>query len=154
MKTKFLSLVLFLACAGCSGTEDPAPAAGVVAIRLTNTATWVGMPASACVRDTPLRAPGDGTVMWSAKMTSTTATMGPVARGKRLYLSIQYDDVSRPGYLYLLPARGEYIQADLLVDGKVVNSVFLNADSFNNSANYFLADATRMNLVQEVEVAF
>jgi hypothetical protein len=126
------------------------PASGVVAISLTNNATLMGMSASACVRDTPLRTPGTGAVLWSKKMTCTTATMGPVARGTRLYLSIQYDDINSPGYL--LPTPGEYIQADLLVDGKKVNSVFLNAESFNTSANYFFADANRMHLVQEVEV--
>jgi hypothetical protein len=149
MKTRHLSFVLFLACTGCS-TEDPAPASGVVAISLTNNATLAGMSASACVRDTPLRTAGPSNVMWSKKMTCTTASMGPVARGTRLYLSIQYDDVNSPGYM--LPAQGEYIQADFLVDGKKVNGVFLNAESFNTSANYFLADGARVHLVQEVEV--
>ena len=150
MKTMLLSLALFLAFTGCSSQDDPAPAAGVVTISLTNNATLGGMAASACLRDAPLRTRETSRTLWSKKMTCTTATMGPVAKGTRLYLSLQYDDVNSPGYL--MPARGEYIQADLLVDGKRVGGVFLNADSFNTPANYFSADATRTHLVQEMEV--
>ena len=153
MKTNLLVLALSLACVSCNNTNDPAPASGVVAIRLTNNASLLGASASACLRDTPLRTPADGTALWSTRMmTTTTVTMGPLAKGKRLYLSVQYDDVNRPGYLW--PAQGEYIQADLLVNGKMVNSVLLNAESFNTPANYMMADATRMNLVQEVAVTF
>ena len=73
-----------------------------------------------------------------------------MARSTRLYLSIQFNGVMRPDYWW--PAPGESIQADLLVDGKMVKRVVLNAASFNDPANYFLTDKTRTNLVQEVEV--
>ncbi|SFP76729.1 hypothetical protein [Hymenobacter arizonensis] len=150
MKTKLLFFAIFLALTGCSTTEDPAPSSGVVTVSLTNNATLAGMAASACVRSTPMRAGTGGSVLWSKKMTCTTATMGPVARGTRVYLSVQYDDVNSPGYL--LPTQGEYIQADLLVDGKKVSGVFLDANSFYTEANYFRTDGNRVHLMQEVEV--
>ena len=151
MKTNLLSLVLLLACAGCTTTPDPSPAAGAVAIRLTNNAALLGPSASASLRKTPLRMPSDGTVLWSTTaMATSTVKMGSMAAGERLYLSVQYDDVNLPNYLW--PGSGEYIQADLLVGGKLVASVLLNAESFNTPANYFPADATRMHLVREVAV--
>ena len=76
--------------------------------------------------------------------------MGQVARGTRLYLSIQYDDVSNLNYWW--PAKGEAMQAELLVDDKWVRSVSLNTASATDPANFFLPDGPRMRLVQEVEV--
>ena len=75
---------------------------------------------------------------------------GAFREGTRLYLSVQFNDVVRPNYLW--PAAGESIQAELLIDGKMVRSVLLNAASFNDPANYFRTDATRVDLIQEVEV--
>ena len=152
MKTMLLSLALFLAVTGCSSQDDPAPAAGVVTISLTNNATLGGMPISACLRETPMRDPGTDQVLWAGRVTNTRVAVGPVARGTRLYLSIQYDDVSRlNGWR---PAKGETMamQAELLVDGKRVRSVSLNADSATDPANFFLSDGPRTRLVQEVEV--
>ena len=108
------------------------------------------MPATASLRETPMRTPGAGKVLWTDKLANANAVCGPVARGTRLYLSIQFNDVMRPNYWW--PAPGESIQADLLVDGKMVKRVVLDAESFNDPANYFLADETQTNLVQEVEV--
>ena len=151
MKTNLLSLVLLLACAGCNTTPDPSPAVGVVALRLTNSAVLLGPSASASLRKTPLRMPSDGNVLWSTPaMATSTVSMGPIATGERLYLSVQYNNVNLPNYLW--PSGGEYIQAELLVDGKLVASVLLNAESFNTPANYFPVDATRMHLVREVAV--
>jgi hypothetical protein len=151
MKTTFISLALLLACAGCDNSADPAPAAGVMALRLTNSSSLLGASASACLRDTPLRTSEAGTMLWSTPALATsTVALGPVARGKRLYLSVQYNDVNQPGYLW--PSGTEHVQADLLMDGKLVGSVMLNAQSFSDPTNYFSVDATRMNLVRELEV--
>ena len=149
MKTNLLSLALLLAGAGCNTTPDPSPAVGVVAIRLTNNATLLGPSASASLRKMPLRMPSEGNVLWSTTaLATTTVNMGPMATGERLYLSVQYDNVNHPNYLW--PSSGDYIQAELLVDGKLVASVLLNAESFNTPANYSPVDATRMHLVREV----
>ena len=150
MKNALPSLVLLLALTGCSSQDDPAPTAGVVTINLSNNMSWLGMPASAHLRDIPLRAPGTCKVLWTDKVANTKVVFGPVARGTRLYLSVQFDDVVCPNYLW--PAAGESIQAELLVDGKIVRSVLLDAASFNDPANYFRTDATRVDLIQEVEV--
>ena len=150
MKNALPSLVLLLALTGCSGQNDPAPTAGVVTINLSNSASWLGMPTSAHLRDISLRTPGTCRVLWTDKVANTKVVFGPVARGTRLYLSVQFDNVMYPNYLW--PAAGESIQADLLVDGKIVRSVLLDAASFNDPANYFRTDATRVDLVQEVEV--
>ena len=83
-------------------------------------------------------------------MATKSVTLNSLAKGARLYLGVQYNDVNSPNYLW--PTRDEYIQAELLVDGKRVADVLLNANSFTISANYFPATATRTNLVQEVEV--
>lgn len=108
------------------------------------------MPAAASLRETPIRPPGAGKVPWTDKLANANAVCGPVARGTRLYLSIQSNGVMRPDHWW--PAPGESIQADLLVDGKMVKRVVPNAESFNDPANHFLADETRTNLLQEVEV--
>ena len=150
MKNTLPLLVLFLALAGCDRQNDPAPAAGVVTINLSNTSSLLGMSASACLRETSMRAPGTGKVLWADQLTNTKVVVGPVARGTRLYLSIQYNNVLRPNCWW--PAQGEAIEAELLVDGKRVKGVLLNANSFNDPANYFPADENRTNLVQEVEV--
>ena len=150
MKNALPSLVLLLALTGCSSQDDPTPTAGVVTINLSNSTSWLGMPASAHLCNTPLRTPETGKVLWTDKVTNTKAVFGPVAKGTRLYLRVQFDDVVRPNYLW--PAAGESIRAELLVDGKMVRSVLLNAASFNDPTNYFRTDATRVDLVQEVEV--
>ena len=150
MKNALPSLVLLLALTGCSGQNDPAPTAGVVAINLSNSTSWLGMPASAHLCNTPMRTLGTGKVLWTDKVANTKVVFGPVAKGTRLYLSVQFDNVMYPNYLW--PAAGESIQADLLVDGKIVRSVLLDAASFNDPANYFRTDATRVDLIQEVEV--
>ena len=150
MKNTLPLLVLFLALVGCDRQNDPAPAAGVVTINLSNTSPLLSVSASACLRETPMRAPETGKVLWTDQLTNTKVVVGPVARGTRLYLSIQYNNVLRPGYWW--PAQGEAIEAELLVDGKKVKGVLLNANSFNDPANYFPAGENRTNLVQEVEV--
>ena len=96
-----------------------------------------------------MRAPGTGKMLWADKLMNAKVDFGPVARGTRRYLSIQYTDVVRPNYTW--PTRGEFIQAELLVDGKKVKGILLDADSFGNPANYFLTDEHQTNLVQEVE---
>lgn len=151
MKNALPSLALLLALTACSSQDDPSPAAGVVTINLANSTSWLGMPASAHLRNTSLRTPGTGSVLWTDKVANTKVVFGPVARGTRLYLSVQFDDVARPNYWW--PAAGESIQAELLVDGKVVRSVLLNAASFNDPTNYFRTDGTQVDLVQEVEVS-
>lgn len=150
MKNMLLLLALPLVFTACSRTDDPTPGAGVVAIRLSNNTSWLGMPAIASVRDTPLRNPESGKVLWTSKLMSGQALMGPMAKGTRLYLSIQYTDVNHPNYM--LPASGESIQADLLVDGKKVEGVLLDAGSFNVPANYMPVDATHTSLMREVAV--
>ena len=150
MKNALPSLVLLLALTGCSSQDDPTPTAGVVTINLSNSTSWLGMPASAHLCNTPLRTPGSNKVLWTDKVANTKAVFGPVAKGTRLYLSVQFDDVVRPNYLW--PAAGESIQAELLIDGKIVRSVLLNAASFNDPANYFRTDETQVDLVKEVEV--
>ena len=150
MKNALPSLVLLLALTGCSSQDDPTPTAGVVTINLSNSTSWLGMPASAHLCNTPLRTPGSNKVLWTDKVANTKTVFGPVAKGTRLYLSVQFDDVVCPNYLW--PAAGESIRAELLVDGKVVKSVLLDAASFNDPTNYFRTDATRVDLVQEVEV--
>ena len=97
-----------------------------------------------------MRAPGTGQMLWADKLTNAKIDFGPVARGTRLYLSIQHTDVVCLNYTW--PTRGEFIQAELLVDGKKVKGILLNADSFGDPANYFLTDEHQTNLVQEVEV--
>ena len=150
MKNALPSLVLLLALTGCSSQDDPTPTAGVVTINLSNSTSWLGMPASAHLCNTPLRTPGSNKVLWTDKVANTKAVFGPVAKGTRLYLSVQFDDVVRPDYLW--PAAGESIQAELLIDGKIVKSVLLDAASFDDPANYFRTDETQVDLVQEVEV--
>ena len=152
MKNTLACFVLFLAFAGCSSQDDPAPAAGAVTITLSNNTLLMAMPTSACLRETPMRDPGTGRVLWAGRVTNTRVAVDQVARGTRLYLSIQYDDVSRlNGWR---PAKGEAMamQAELLVDGKRVRSVYLNADSATDPANFFLSNGPRTHLVQEVEV--
>ena len=150
MKNALPSLVLLLALTGCSSQDDPTPTAGVVTINLSNSTSWLGMPASAHLCNTPLRTPGTNKVLWTDKVANTKAVFGPVAKGTRLYLSVQFDDVVRLDYLW--PAAGESIQAELLIDGKIVKSVLLDAASFDDPANYFRTDETRVDLVKEVEV--
>ena len=150
MKNALPSLVLLLALTGCSSQDDPTPTAGVVTINLSNSTSWLGMPASAHLCNTPLRTPGSNKVLWTDKVANTKAVFGPVAKGTRLYLSVQFDDVVRPNYLW--PAAGESIQAELLIDGKIVRSVLLDAASFNDPANYFRTDETQVDLVKEIEV--
>ena len=150
MKNALPSLVLLLALTGCSSQDDPTPTAGVVTINLSNSTSWLGMPASAHLCNTPLRTPGSNKVLWTDKVANTKVVFGPVAKGTRLYLSVQFDDVVRPNYLW--PAAGESIQAELLIDGKIVKSVLLDAASFDDPANYFRTDETQVDLVQEVEV--
>ena len=150
MKNALPSLVLLLALTGCSSQDDPTPTAGVVTINLSNSTSWLGMPASAHLCNTPLRTPGTNKVLWTDKVANTKAVFGPVAKGTRLYLSVQFNDVVRPNYLW--PAAGESIQAELLIDGKIVRSVLLDAASFDDPANYFRTDETQVDLVQEVEV--
>ena len=152
MKNALAYFVLFLAFTGCSRRDDPAPASGAVTLTLSNNTLLVALPTSACLRETPMRDPGTGQVLWAGRVTNTRVAVGQVARGTRLYLSIQYDDVSRlNGWR---PAKGETMamQAELLVDGKRVRSVSLNADSATDPANFFLSDGPRTRLVQEVEV--
>ena len=144
------SFALLLALTACSRQDDPSPAAGVVTINLSNSTSWLGMAASAHLRETPLRTPGTGKVLWTDKVANTKVVYGPVARGTRLYLSVRFEDVTRLNYWW--PAAGESVQAELLVDGKVIRSVLLNAASFNDPANYFRTDGTQVDLVQEVEV--
>ena len=150
MKNALPSLVLLLALTGCSSQDDPTPTAGVVTINLSNSTSWLGMPASAHLCNTPLRTPGTNKVLWTDKVANTKAVFGPVVKGTRLYLSVQFNDVVRPNYLW--PAAGESIQAELLIDGKMVRSVLLNAASFNDPANYFQTGETQVDLVKEVEV--
>ena len=150
MKNALVYFVLFLALTGCSRKEDPAPASGAVTIMLSNNTLLMTMPTSACLRETPMRKPGTGQVLWAGRVTNTQVAVGQVARGTRLYLSIQYDDVS--SFNYWWPTKDEAMQAELLVDGKWVRSVSLNADSATDPANFFLPDGPRTHLVQEVEV--
>lgn len=150
MKNALACFVLFLAFTGCSRRDDPAPTSGSVTILLSDNTLLMATPTSACLRETPMRDPGSGQVLWAGQVTNTRIAMGQMARGTRLYLSIQYNDISSPNSWW--PAKGETMQAELLVDGKRVRSVSLNADSATDSANFFLPDGPRTHLVQEVEV--
>ena len=150
MKNMLLLLAPLLVFTACSRTNDPTPGAGVVAIKLSNNTSWLGMPAIASVRNTSLRDPESGKALWTSSLTSGQVVMGPMAKGTRLYLSIQYTDITHPNYM--LPALGESIQADLLVDGKKVEGVLLDAGSFSVPANYMPVDATHTSLMQEVAV--
>ena len=150
MKNTLAYFVLFMAFTGCSRRDDPAPTSGAVTIMLSDNTLLMATPTSVCLRETPMRDPGSGQVLWAGRVTNTQVAMGQMARGTRLYLSIQYDDISRLNGWW--PARGETMQAELLVDGKRVRSVSLNADSATDSANFFLSNGPRTHLVQEVEV--
>ncbi|MDJ0366498.1 hypothetical protein QMK33_15165 [Hymenobacter sp. H14-R3] len=150
MKNKLLLLTLFLVFTGCSSQNDPTPAAGVVTLNFLNNTSWLGVPTSASLHDTPLRAAGAHKVLWTGNARNSSVVVGPVARGTRLYLSVQCDDVSAVSYWW--PAKGEVMQVDLMVDGKRVTGVSLNADSPFNPATFYLTKPPQTCMVQEVEV--